>query len=100
MGLLIWKRCRMSKSKVSVVKTLSSPDREEIMTRVRRAVELAGGLPAVVAPGKQILLKPNLVDVPRAVDSGAVTHPEVCRAMAELVRERGALPVIADSSGV
>jgi uncharacterized protein (DUF362 family) len=85
---------------ISIVRTPAQPDREKIAVAVRRAVALAGGLPPVIVPGSTILLKPNLVDLPRTRESGAVTHPALCRAVAEMVLERGALPVIADSAGV
>lgn len=90
----------MSETTVSIVRTPRRPGRREIAAAVRRAVELAGGFPAAVRPGVTILLKPNLVAVPRSRESGAVTHPEICRAVAEMVLEKGALPVIADSAGV
>jgi uncharacterized protein (DUF362 family) len=90
----------MPETIVSIVRTPRQPGRREIAAAVRRAVELAGGLPPAVRTGATILLKPNLVAVPRSRESGAVTHPEICRAVAELVRGKGAVPVIADSAGV
>ncbi len=90
----------MNKAVVSITRTPSQPDRLQIREAVIGAVELCGGLPSAIKPGAVVLLKPNLVDVPRSRLSGAVTHPEVCRAVAEMVRERGACPVIADSAGV
>ncbi len=90
----------MDKKIVSIVKTPSCPDRLQIRLAVTRAIELCGGLPSVIKPGITVLLKPNLVDIPRSRQSGAVTHPEVCRAVAELVKQTGAQPVIADSAGV
>ncbi len=90
----------MQKSIIGIAKTLPSPGRLEIAAAVRRAVELAGGLPEQIKAGANVLLKPNLVEVPRTRKSGAVTHPELCRAVAELVKERGAVPIIADSAGV
>lgn len=90
----------MSKSVIGIAKTPHSPGRAEIAAAVRRAVELSGGLPEQIKAGAMVLLKPNLVEVPRTRESGAVTHPELCRAVAEMVKERGAVPVIADSAGV
>ena len=85
---------------VSIVRTPRRPDQESIAAAVRRAVALAGGLPEEVRPGATVLLKPNLVEVPYTKESGAVTHPGVCRAVAELVLERGAAPIIADGAGM
>jgi uncharacterized protein (DUF362 family) len=88
------------KSIVSIVKTVQDPGREEIFQSVSQAVEMAGGLPGVISTGKKVLIKPNLVAVPNDRKSGATTHPEVCRALAELVKARGAMPIIAESASV
>jgi uncharacterized protein (DUF362 family) len=90
----------LSKSVIGIAKTPPSPDRQEIAAAVRRAVELAGGLPEQIKAGAKVLLKPNLVEIPRTREGGAVTHPQLCRAVAEMVQERGAFPIIADSAGV
>lgn len=90
----------MGKSLIGITRTPPRPGREAIAAAVRRAVTLAGGLPEAVRPGAVVLLKPNLVEIPYTRESGAVTHPELCRAVAEMVRERGALPVIADAAGM
>ncbi|NMA92606.1 MAG: DUF362 domain-containing protein [Firmicutes bacterium] len=90
----------VDKVKVSIIKTPPRPVRGQIRRAVTRAIELCGGLPPVIKPGVTVLLKPNLVDVPKSRESGAITHPEVCRAVAELVREAGASPMIADSAGI
>lgn len=90
----------MPRPVISIVRTPPHPGREDIAAAVRRAVALAGGLPEQVRPGATVLLKPNLVEIPHTRESGAVTHPQLCRAVADLVRERGALPVIGDSAGM
>lgn len=90
----------LKKPVVSIVKTPLRPDISEVEAAVRKAVALSGGLPEGIAPDRTVLLKPNLVDIPLTRESGAVTHPYICRAVAEMVKERGALPVIADSSGI
>lgn len=91
---------RMAAPVVSIARTPPHPDRGEIAAAVRRAVALAGGLPERVRPGATVLLKPNLVEIPLTREGGAVTHPELCRAVAEMVLERGAFPVIADAAGM
>ena len=90
----------MSRPVISIVRTPPHPGREDIAAAVRRAVALAGGLPEPVRPGATVLLKPNLVEIPYTRESGAVTHPQLCRAVAEMVLERGAAPVIADAAGM
>jgi uncharacterized protein (DUF362 family) len=51
---------------------------------------------ALVAPGERILLKPNFV-TSLSADPSAWTHAEFIMAVARLVREAGAHPLIADS---
>ncbi len=90
----------MSPTIVSIVRTAPHPDKEEIAVAVKQAVKLAGGLPDSVRPGATVLLKPNLVEIPYTRESGAVTHPLLSRAVAEMVLERGAAPVIGDGAGM
>ncbi|MBN1402420.1 MAG: DUF362 domain-containing protein, partial [Anaerolineae bacterium] len=71
---------------------------ERVSAAVRRAVALAGGLDDVVRAGDTVLIKPNLVALPPTHPCGACTRPSVCRAVADLVAERGATPIIAESS--
>ena len=54
---------------------------------VRRAIELAGGIEFIVAPGSTVLLKPNIVN-PSASGSGQITDARVTRAVARIVLER------------
>ena len=88
----------MKKARVSVIKTDTKPDDGAIERAVRQAIILAGGFEEAVLPGFKVMIKPNLVGVPDARYPGAVTNPAVCRAIADMVRERGAHPVIAESA--
>jgi len=90
----------MPENLIGLAKTPPAPSDQDIAAAVRRAVDLAGGLPEQIKAGATILLKPNLVDLPLTRESGAVTHPQVCRAVAEMVLQRGAFVIIADSAGV
>jgi len=89
----------MTKTTVAIVKTEESPTNEQIEAAVRRAVDLAGGLPEIIGSGSTVIIKPNLVAA-RPPESGATTDPRVCKAIADMVRERGARPIIAESSFV
>jgi len=84
-------------TKVSIVK-VSGRDRERIAVGVRRAVEMAGGLAGRIRPGMRVMIKPNLVAPPPSAESGACTNPLVCQAVADVVRDLGATPIIAESS--
>ncbi|HEY3284627.1 MAG TPA: DUF362 domain-containing protein [Armatimonadota bacterium] len=63
---------------------------------VRRAVDLVGGIGKVLRPRETVLLKPNLLSK-RTPEEAVTTHPNVVRAVAELVLEAGGEPFIADS---
>ena len=88
----------MEKSKVAIVKGTKQPGRDEIAANVRRAIELVGGLDGI-GKGDVVLIKPNICAVAEP-GSGTYTDPEVSRAVADLVREKGARAVIGESSGV
>ncbi len=88
----------MPNTTVAIIKTQPQPDFDQINQAVRRALSLLGDLSDIIAPGRLVLIKPNLVAVPAGPNSGAVTKPEVCRAIADFVRELGATPVIAEAS--
>ena len=87
------------RSVVSLVKT-AGHSAQEIEKAVREAVSLAGGLEGLFSSRDLVLIKPNLVAVPPHRLNGAVTRWEVCKAIADLVREAGGRPVIADSAAV
>jgi uncharacterized protein (DUF362 family) len=84
-------------SKVSIVKTTGNSE-PEVLSAVKQAIELIGGLGDIVKPGNTVLIKPNLVAPPKERVTGAITRYEVCLGIAELVKEMGAEPVIAESS--
>jgi uncharacterized protein (DUF362 family)/Pyruvate/2-oxoacid:ferredoxin oxidoreductase delta subunit len=73
-------------------------DLEAVRAASMRAFEAFGGIESFVRPGQRVLLKPNLLsakDPSRAV----TTHPIVVEAIAGLIGEAGATPVIGDSPG-
>jgi len=76
----------------------ASYDREKVDAAVQAAIDHLGGIEAFVKPGQRVLIKPNLV---RALppDRAATTHPAVVMAVARLVREAGATPLIVESPG-
>ena len=88
----------MEKTKVSIVKGPRKPNAKEIEAIVRKAIELVGGLDDVKS-GDIVLIKPNIC-APVAVGNATVTNPDVVRAIANMVREKGARAIIGESSGV
>ncbi|MFO7982439.1 MAG: DUF362 domain-containing protein [Desulfuromonadales bacterium] len=58
-----------------------------------------GGLEAFVAPGQQVLLKPNML-AGKPPENAVTTHPEIVRAMIRRVQALGATALVGDSPGV
>ena len=90
----------MSKVKVSIVKTGQKPDYPEVRDAVRKALDLIGGIRDIIKPGYLVLINPSWVAPPVEREAGCITIPEVPRALADIVKELGARPVIAESSAV
>lgn len=87
-----------SDTKVSVVRSndqdLSEPvdtnddslNYEQIEDMVRRSIELAGGLDAIIDKGDMVLLKPNIVDAEPS-GSGEITDVRVIKALIKIIDE-------------
>ncbi|MCK5010430.1 MAG: DUF362 domain-containing protein [Deltaproteobacteria bacterium] len=81
--------------KVSIVKC-EDYEPERVYQKVKEGVNLLGGIESFINKGDQVLLKPNFL-IGRAPEKCVNTHPEVVKAVARLVLESGANPVIGDS---
>jgi len=90
----------MSTATVSIVKTGSNPGYPEIRDAVHQALDLIGGIHDIVKPGHLVLINPSWVAPPVEREAGCITIPEIPRALADMVKEMGARPVIAESSAV
>ena len=84
-------------TRVSIVK-VAGKDRARVAAGVRQAIGMAGGMADLIRPGMRVMIKPNLVAPPPSAEAGACTSPLVCQAVADVVKELGARPVIAESS--
>lgn len=84
-------------STVSLVKTKGNTEKD-IDKAVREAIDLIGGLSDIVKPDFKVLIKPNLVAPAKERLSGAITRYEICKTIADMVKELGATPIIAESS--
>lgn len=69
---------------------------EKIKLILKNEIDELGGIDTFISKGDRVLIKPNLV-MAKTPDKAATTHPYVVRAVAEIVKEAGAVPVIADS---
>jgi len=88
------------KSEVSIVKTKPQPDYAEIRRAVQQSLDLIGGIRDIVRPGHLVLINPSWVAPPVDRQAGCITIPEVAQALADIVKDIGARPVIAESSAV
>ena len=71
---------------------------EDIMEKVNDGIEKLGGWDSFVKPGDKVLLKVNLIG-PKTSDTAAVTHSEFVRAITKILKGRGCIVWIGDSSG-
>lgn len=90
----------MDEQKKTSVAMTRCPDYDENLVRsaVREAVALIGGIGDIIRPGNKVLLKANLL-APSDPDDAVTTHPAVVKAVIEIVKEAGGVPVVADSPG-
>ncbi|NQT93869.1 MAG: DUF362 domain-containing protein [Lentisphaerae bacterium] len=63
---------------------------------VARLLAEIGGIERFVAPGNKVFIKPNLL-TDRTPEEAVTTHPELVRALIQLVRKAGGEPVVGDS---
>ncbi|MCL2144331.1 MAG: DUF362 domain-containing protein [Endomicrobia bacterium] len=80
------------------ISLLKCKDYDNANITVKEAVNLLGGISSFVKPGEKILVKPNLLS-PKTPDKAVTTHPEIVRAVIQLVKKAGAVPVVGDSPG-
>jgi uncharacterized protein (DUF362 family) len=62
-------------------------------TATTRAIDASAEWPAARIAGRTVVIKPNLI-APYSADTGAVTHPEVVRALVDRALADGALAVL------
>jgi len=89
----------MSPGKVPIpVSIVRCPDYdpERVREAIGKCLRPMGGIGAFVQPGARVLLKPNLLS-PHPPEAAVCTHPEIVRAVAELVLEAGGRPFLGDS---
>lgn len=75
-----------------------SYDIEELTLKINEGIELIEGWDRFVKPNMKVLLKVNLIG-PKSSDSAAVTHSEFVRALTRILKEKGCIVWIGDSSG-
>jgi uncharacterized protein (DUF362 family) len=88
------------KTHVSIVKTHPQAEYPQIRQAVQQSLDLIGGIRDIVKPDDLVLINPSWVAPPVEREAGCITIPEVTRAVADIVMDIGARPVIAESSAV
>ena len=66
--------------------------------QIEAGVELLGGWDRFVSAGMKVLLKVNLIG-PKTPDTASITHPEFVRVLTQILKKRGCIVWIGDSSG-
>jgi uncharacterized protein (DUF362 family) len=74
---------------VSIIKTETSPDAEEILRMIRKAVDLLGGFKSIIRKGSRVALKPNIL-TGKLSGPGVTTDPRIIKALVRLCFEAGA----------
>lgn len=88
----------MMKTRVAL-QGLDNYDRGAVKAAIVELLTPLGGISAFVQPGKRVLLKPNML-AGKGVDAAVTTHPEIVRAVIELVQSAGGIVSVGDSPGV
>ena len=86
------------KSSVSIVKC-QNYDEARVLSALRQAIDLIGGIRTFVKKDSRVLVKPNLL-FGKSPEEAVTTHPSIVRGMIQIVREAGGVPSIGDSPSV
>jgi uncharacterized protein (DUF362 family) len=83
----------MKDSLVGIVKCSEDANLEEVQAALCRLMDWLGGVHALINPGDQVLIKPNLVEA-KPYKTGATTNPLLIQAVIQMVKAAGARNVI------
>jgi len=74
-------------------------ERSLVKEGVVRLLEHLGGMARFVKPGERVLIKPNMLSA-KPPEAAVTTHPELLRAVIELVQQAGGTALVGDSPGI
>lgn len=74
-------------------------DESRVFDKIAQSLEPLGGIKAFVKQGNKVLIKPNLLQ-DALPDKAITTHPSVVKAVINLVKEAGGIPLIGDSPAI
>jgi uncharacterized protein (DUF362 family)/Pyruvate/2-oxoacid:ferredoxin oxidoreductase delta subunit len=80
------------------VEKVGEYDRLLVKQGVVRLLAPLGGMERYVRPGERVLIKPNLLSA-KPPEAAVTTHPELLRAVIELVQQAGGIALVGDSPG-
>jgi len=80
------------------VQRVEGYDRGEVKAGLIRLLEPLGGMESYVGAGERVLVKPNLLSA-KPPEAAVTTHPELLRAVIELVQQAGGIALVGDSPG-
>jgi uncharacterized protein (DUF362 family)/Pyruvate/2-oxoacid:ferredoxin oxidoreductase delta subunit len=80
------------------VERVAEYDRVLVKAGLIRLLEPLGGMARFVKSGERVLIKPNLLSA-KPPEAAVTTHPEVLRAVIELVQQAGGVALVGDSPG-
>ena len=73
-------------------------DKDNVYNIVENIIKSFGNISDIIKPNTKILIKLNLLSA-YPPDQAITTHPEIVRAIINVVRKAGAIPVMGDSPG-
>ena len=80
------------------VQKVGSYRRDLVREGLLRLLEPLGGMERYVKAGERVLIKPNLLSA-KPPEAAVTTHPELLRAVIELVQGAGGIALVGDSPG-
>jgi uncharacterized protein (DUF362 family)/Pyruvate/2-oxoacid:ferredoxin oxidoreductase delta subunit len=80
------------------IEKVPSYERQLVKQGLVRLLAHLGGMERFVKPGERVMIKPNLLAA-KPPEAAVTTHPEVVRAVIELVQEAGGIALVGDSPG-
>ncbi|UFS71653.1 DUF362 domain-containing protein [Geomonas sp. RF6] len=83
---------------VVAIEKVDRYQRELVKEGVIRLLQPLGGMGRFVRNGERVLIKPNMLSA-KPAEAAVTTHPELLRAVIELVQECGAVALVGDSPG-
>lgn len=81
-----------------IIKECKDYSLDSLIEKINASIELLGGWDKYVKPQDKVLLKVNLIG-PKTSESAAVTHSEFVRAMIRILKSKGCIVWVGDSSG-